>query len=327
MKIRLNDRTTLAFIKSRIDPLTTSKNGKRKYLSSVDSIFKELFEKKSIGTKIVRCTSYRELYDIISKIDGAALFEILRRDATYKNLGILIRLDYSLERGDLSKKEEKKLSKLRAEGIKVFIDNFDIRRAKDDNDFSALKSYVKKSKRSFIDDDDDFDFTDSLFDDDFYDDDEDEDEEDIDAFEAFASRKTKSSKKSRIVDDDDDDEDEEDKLDKLIDAMTLMTKSMSQQPQPQIQQTSDFEKKLTNFAELVDRKFSTQEDINEKFADTLDDQGDKLDAIIQMISSGREETPDEDRVNPLDDIDDTDTVVNVVTEQPQQGQIYRQQKN
>ena len=332
MKIRLNDRTTLAFIKSRVDPLTQSKNGQRKYLSSVDSVFKELFEKKGIGTKIVRCTSYRELYDIISKIDGTALFEILRRNATYKNLGILIRLDYSLEKGDLSKKEEKKLSKLRAEGIKVFIDNFDIRRAKDDNDFSALKSYVKKSKRSFIDDDDDFDFTDSLFDDDFYDDDEDEDEDDIDAFEAFASRKSKTSKKSRIVDDDDDeDEDEEDsKLDKLIDAMTLMTKSMSHQPQVQIQQapTSDFEKKLTSFAELVDRKFSTQEDINERFADTLDDQGDKLDAIIQMISSGREETPDEDRVNPLDDIDDdTDTAVEVVAEQPQQGQIYRQQKN
>ena len=112
--------------------------------------------------------------------------------------------------------------------------------------------------------------------------------------------------------------------------MTLMTKSMSHQPQVQIQQTptSDFEKKLTSFAELVDRKFSTQEDINERFADTLDDQGDKLDAIIQMISSGREETPDEDRVNPLDDIDDdTDTAVEVVAEQPQQGQMYRQQKN
>lgn len=324
MKIRLNDKTTLAFIKSRVDPLATAKNGKRKYLSSVDAIFKDLFEKKGIGTKIIRCTSYRELYELITKIDGTALFEILRRNATYKNLGILIKVDHALEKGDLSKKEEKKLSKLRAEGIKVFIDNFDIRRAKDDNDFSSLKSYVKKSKRSF--DDDDFDFSDSLFDDDFDDDDYDDDEEeDLDAFEAFASKKTK--KKSRVVDDDDGDE-EEDKIDKLIELMTRAQTSQIQAIQKPVE--SDLDKKLTNFAELVDKKFTTQEQINEKFADALDAQDDRLDYIIDILEGSKttSEAPGNynepvpiDHVNPLDDMTDE---APAAAPQSQQGQIYRQ---
>lgn len=315
---------TLAFIKNRVDPLSTAKNGKRKYLGSLDTILKELFDKKSIGTKIVRCSSYKELYNIISSIDGPALFEILRKDNTYKNLAVLVKLDYALETGKVT---DKKSKKLRAKGIKAFIDNFDIRRAADPDDFSSLKKFVKKSTKSY-DDFDDFDFGDSIFDDE---DDYDDYDDDTDAFEAFASRKSSAKSKSRraVIDDDEDDE-SEDKMDVLIDAVSKLTKSMSSKPESKDSGFEMLSNKLSNVVVNVDKKFEIQNSINKKFSDSLDDQSDKLDAIIQMIAAASDNDDDDeseyiedaDRVDPLNDISPS------VAEEtmPTSGQIYRQAK-
>lgn len=328
-KIKLNDKMTLAFIKNRVEPLSLAKNGKRKYLGSVDNIFKELFDKKNIGTKIVRCSSYRELYNIVTTIDGPALFEILRKDSTYRNLAVLIKLDYALENDKVS---DKKSKKLRAKGIKAFIDQFDIRRAADPDDFSSLKSFIKKSSKS-SDDFDDFDFGDSIFDDedDF---DEDYDDDNGDAFEAFASQKSSSKKRRPVVIDDDDEDETPSKMDTLIDAMTLLTKSMASKPEPiKDNSVNALASKLASVTSKIDKKFEVQDSINEKFSDILDDQSDKLDSIIQLISSVTETNDDDDesayivpedtsdRVNPLDDIVDTSVAEETM---PTSGQIYRQ---
>lgn len=329
-KIRLNDKMTLAFIKDRIDPLAVARNGKKKYLASLDNVLKDLFDKKNLGSKIIRCTSYKELYNIISMIDGPALFEILRNNTSYRNLAVLITLDYAIESG---KADDKKSKKLRAKSVKAFIDNFDIRRAASGDDYSSLKSFVKKSEKSY-DDFDDFDFGDSIFDDeDDFDNGYDTDD-DSDAFEEFVSRKSnRKAPKHRAINDDDEDDETEDKLDALINTVSKLTKVMSQQkPEPKSDVgVSALASRISNIATNVDKKFEMQNSINEKVYDMLDDQSDKLDSIMTMIAAATSDDDDDDddsgyvenRVNPLDDISATSVAEETM---PTSGQIYRQQK-
>lgn len=332
-KVKISDKTSLAFIRKKILTLTVDGDYRHKYLDATDAILHKLFDKKNIASKIVRASGYHDMNKIISSIDGAALFEILRKSKNYKNLAVLIRVEYDIDKDKCGKKERKKLEKLRAEGIKAFCDCYDIRKA-GCNDYESLKSFVKSSKRRYRDDDEDwdiFDFDDD-FDDDYYDDFDDSDDD----FDTFV----KSSKRRRFKEDDDDDDnedEEESKLDKLCGLVERMLEDKSAEPAPAPRKSPTTAFDLAKMVSTIDQKFEQQYEINEKLVDMMNTTRDRLDEIEDVIvnylgdDSNEETDQTTDVVDPFDDdsveMEKTTTTVEVTEETTKnKGQIYRQKR-
>lgn len=333
-KVNVNDKTSLAFIRKKIITLTVDNECRHKYMDAADAILRELFDKKNIASKIVHTSGYRDMGKIISSIDSAALFEILRKAKNYKNLAILIKIEYDISRDKCGKKNRKKLEKLRAEGIKAFCDSYNIRRA-GCNDYESLKSFVKSSKRRYRDDDEDwdiFDFDDD-FDDDYYDDFDDSDDD----FDTFV----KTSKRRRFKEDDDDDDNEdveESKLDKLCGLVERMLEDKAAEPTPIPRKSPTTAFDLAKMVSTIDQKFEQQYEINEKLVDMMNTTRDRLDemedVIVNYLGDDSNEATEETTENVVDPFDDdsvemekTTTTVEVTEETTKnKGQIYRQKR-